>query len=107
LIAGQQRAYQQLLETQLADEPRDSQWAYQSEEKIGSVVAGLPKGSSLESVSCASTICRATVRHADPTKQQELVKGIAQEEPFSNGTYYAYDGLVTTMYVSRNGTRSP
>jgi hypothetical protein len=95
------------LEETLRGQYRDPKWSGITEGKIESVVKNTLTGALLDSIKCASTLCKVVVTHEDVQNQKELPHAIAREEPFATGVLYSYDGLVTTMYVLREGETLP
>jgi hypothetical protein len=95
------------LDAAFHSQTRDARWAPDTERKIESVLAGVDSVARVESAECGQTMCRVVVRHDDESQRTELAHLISEEEPFADGTAYSYDGLETTMFVTRKGQSLP
>ncbi|MET0594387.1 MAG: hypothetical protein ABW133_16920 [Polyangiaceae bacterium] len=100
------RNFRDHLEASFQGEHRESAWAKQTEGTIQNTVAAV-EGLTLMEASCATKLCKVVAKSDDTTAQLHIPQDLAEKEPFKNGTFYSYDGLVTTMYLSREGHRLP
>jgi hypothetical protein len=90
-----------------ANQPRDAEWAPKIERAAEGIIKKIPDIATFQEVRCAQSICRVVVNHKETADRIKLNRAVSTEEPFAFGTYYSYDGLVTTMYVMREGHRMP
>jgi hypothetical protein len=110
LDESNQRAHQKYvnrLDALVMGQSRDVEWASKIEHQAQDVIKKIPGIATLDQAQCGESLCRVAVKHADEGDRVKLNRAVADAEPFSFGTYYSYDGLVTTMYVLREGRRMP
>jgi hypothetical protein len=97
--------HRQKLDNVLAGQDRDPRWAGDTERSVETIMAKR-SGNKLEGVTCAATMCRVVMRHDSQEAKNDLLHSLAREEPFAR-TFYSYDGLVTTMFIAKEGERLP
>jgi len=97
--------HRQKLDNVLAGQVRSSQWAGDTERSVETIMAKR-SGNQLESVTCAATMCRVVVRHDSAEAKDDLLHAIPREKPFGR-TFYSYEGLVTTMFIAKEGEMLP
>jgi hypothetical protein len=98
-----ERAFSTIVDEQYPDSP----WAGDTERVVEKAIASADPTMKLESAKCGVSLCRVIVRHKNEASKAALAERVADKEPFRNGTVYAYDGLVSTMYVTREGHDFP
>jgi len=99
--------YKETLDTAMLDQVRDNRWAFETEQKIESAVASVSAIATLQEARCAATLCRATLQLKEGMARRDLVNAVKREDPFTGGTFYSYDGLLATLYVTKEGSNFP
>jgi hypothetical protein len=95
--------FAQNLDDTLRAQRRDVKWASETEHQVENSVSKYAPATTLDTVTCASNLCRVVVKHSDGATRREFLQKIGEAEPFTGGTIYSYDGMVTTMYVTKPG----
>jgi len=106
----QERLYTEWVDATFRAQPRDDDWAGQTEE------AALQRLESEEGVlpveaACRKEICRIDVNFDNPERREQVVEGLVSDEPFNTSAlWYRHPGdrdNRMTIFFTRRGTKLP
>ena len=107
-----EEAHFELYDLALEDERTDAAWApSQVARMTESFAESLPAGSTLASLECRSSLCRAELRHDSQDAQEEAIAALPQADGWSSrGSIHLVQderGLASVFYVAREGMGLP
>jgi hypothetical protein len=95
------------LDARLQGEREDRGWAAEVRRQIGETLGDLA-GSSLRSVDCRASLCRAELTHPDPQALEGFISKYSGAGPNFQLFYQREgDALATTVFVARRGQPAP
>jgi hypothetical protein len=98
-----------------SDETSDSAWALQAERAIGGSLRSLAESSTLDSVECRRTLCKASLRHGDQAKFSGFLDRVVEKANelwtgpiLSHREAVGADGVIeNTIYFAKPGHSIP
>jgi mannose/cellobiose epimerase-like protein (N-acyl-D-glucosamine 2-epimerase family) len=99
-----------LLEHYFSQEGIDRHWATHAVAEIATVLATIGKGSQVNEVRCATTLCRVVATHNSHMEMRRFTAHLAKQEPFRSqpcSFFYGTTDYHTIAFVGRPGYRWP